>query len=287
MLWMLLACAGEGTGPGGRETAAADSAVDSAGGDSAEDTGPDQVYGPGEGPHAVSVEGRTIGGSAVNVYTPEGEGPWPVVTWSHGAFRHKEQHASAAARAASWGFIVGAADLPEGFDHEANGEYLADELVPALLAEPTAGAGVAMVGHSAGGLASIVGAARGGADVWVGLDAVDANRLGAGVDQDFGGDALLLHGEPGVCNANGDGSEWQTGGRQWTVRVVGAGHCDFESDTDGLCTNVCGAQDAARLELVTVYAIGFLVDRLGGGAAAYVEGGETAAADQAAGRLDY
>ncbi len=38
----------------------------------------------GEGAHVASIENRSIGGVASVVYTPIGDGPFPVLVWSHG-----------------------------------------------------------------------------------------------------------------------------------------------------------------------------------------------------------
>lgn len=245
------------------------------------------VYAAGDGPYAVTATESTLGGAATDVYTPAGNGPFPIVLWAHGFFRKKEQHIDAARHAASWGFLVAAPDLPELSDHEKNGAFLANDLLPEMQALPDAGSTVAMVGHSAGGLATLLAAGMADAHIWVGLDPVDASALGEGGDQDVSAATLLLHGEPGSCNSSGSAYDWQTSAEQWTVTVTDANHCDFESNTDGTCTGFCGVNDPARQTLIQTYAVAWLVAHTGGDAAAWLEGGATAEADRAAGTLSW
>jgi pimeloyl-ACP methyl ester carboxylesterase len=154
------------------------------------------------------------------------------------------------------------------------------------MARPEAGGKVAFVGHSAGGLVSLLAAAEAGADAYVGLDAVDASGLGEAADGAVTAPALFLNGDPSLCNASGNNSAWTTGGDAWRVAVTDAGHCDFESDTDWICTAGCGSEDTGRQALIETYTVAWLVHHLLGGADAWVEGSE-AEADRRAGRIDW
>lgn len=287
MLFALLACTTDpidtSAGPG--RDSGADTA-DSGGGDP-DTSDPGVPYAAGDGPYKVTARASKLAGADVDVYTPAGDGPFPVVLWAHGFFRKKEQHVDAATHAASWGFLVVAPDLPEFSDHQANGEWLANDLLPEVQALPVAGPEVLMVGHSAGGLASLVGAGLAHADAWVGLDPVDASSIGAGADQDVTGAALLLHGEPGTCNSDGSAYGWKTGGEQWTVTVTDGNHCDFESNTDSTCTAFCGDPDDARAALIQQYAVAWLVQQTGGDAAAWMQGGSVAEADKKAKKVSW
>ena len=99
--------------------------------------------------------------------------------------------------------------------------------------------------------------------------------------------ALLLHGESSYCNSDANSAAWELGGYTWSVDVTDADHCDFESDTDWLCTTACGAEDARRQELIQAYAVAFVLNSLTGEAGDWVEGGSQAVADRAAGDIDW
>lgn len=254
-----------------------------------QDTGAMPLYEGGPGTLAVVTETSRVAGADVTWYRPDTAGPFPVVIWSHGFARGPEQHVEAARWMASWGFLVATPKLPEFSDHEANGAFLANDLVPAAILESGQDdPPVALVGHSAGGLASLVAAAAGVADTYVGLDAVDAGNLGTDVDGSVSVPALLLHGEAGACNANGSSESWTLGGDQWDLEVVGANHCDFESDTDGLCTFLCGDEDAARQELILTFTTAWLLDHLGVfPTPEWGRGGARAEAERSAGRVSW
>jgi hypothetical protein len=100
---------------------------------------------------------------------------------------------------------------------------------------------------------------------------------------------LILLGEPGTCNsnANGAGIAAKLGGSPWTVQVTDATHCDFESDTDGVCTVLCGKNDAGRQSLIDAYAIGWALHYTVGGADDWLEAGKQTAADRSAGKISW
>lgn len=282
---------GPGPAPGdsapGRDTAApGDTGTSDSGGrgDSGE-TG--TVYDEGDGPYAVDSDDAKVGGQAVTWFVPRGAGDAPPVIWSHGFARSRAYHTEAARHAASWGLLVVTVDLPSPYGgHEENGQFLAKDLLPAALDRAEAGERWAFVGHSAGGLASVLAAAEVGAGAVVGLDAVDYDDLGRDAARDVTAPTLRLVGEPSACNASGNGRDWSLGGTDWLVEVPGASHCDFEDPTDALCTVVCGAEDSGRQDVVGEYATAWLVHQLLGGADGWV-GGAEADADRDAGRIDF
>lgn len=85
-------------------------------------------YSAGDGPWTVTETDNAVDGQDVTWFEPVATEPLGVIVWSHGFSRAKEQHASAARRAASYGFVVVTPNLPNWSDHEANGEWLADTL---------------------------------------------------------------------------------------------------------------------------------------------------------------
>jgi acetyl esterase/lipase len=253
------------------------------------------VYDGGTGPWTVDVSTSRVDGQDVTWYVPDSPdvpGPLPVLVWAHGFLRGPAQHAGAAARAASWGFLVAVPELrSSAFDpsvNAANGPWIAGTLLPE--ARRLAGSDsvpVGLVGHSAGGFATLVAASLVQVDAWVGLDAVDDfDGTGATLDESVMAPALLIRAPRASCNADGNSGTWRTGGVRWTVTVEDSNHCDFESDTDSTCELFCGgAADPLRQELVQAYAIGWLVHHLQGGAEDWVEGGARAQSDRDAGRL--
>ena len=253
---------------------ATDSESDSGaiGGDSGtpDSSGPGVEYTGGTGPFAVQKETGSVAGQDVVWYTPEGS-PEFALAWSHGFARGPEQHASVAALAASWGFLVVTPRLPSLSDHQANADFLATDLRDAALERGAAHFGY--VGHSAGGLASLLAAADSEAWVLVGLDGVDASGLGVDAAGSVEAPALLLAGEPSTCNSSGNGRDWVPGGSVRELVVNGASHCDFESDTDGTCEAFCGAADPARQTAVQTWTMAWLVAQAGGDAGDWVAGG--------------
>ncbi len=239
------------------------------------------TYGDGDGPFGVIEETVEVAGQEVTLYTPDAPGALPGVVWSHGFARGPQFHVTGARRAASWGFLVATPVLPEFSDHAANGAFIADSMVPAV----DQGAGVMLVGHSAGGLASLLAATQAPVDAYVGLDPVDSSELGLEAAADVL-NALVLHGEPTACNSDANSTAWDIP-LAWHVTVIGASHCDFESDTETGCTLVCGDSDSARQALIQEYAVAWLLNTVGRGAEAWLAGGSEAEADRDGGRISW
>ncbi|MDG1481493.1 MAG: hypothetical protein P8R54_17995 [Myxococcota bacterium] len=193
------------------------------------------------GPYSVSVQSQTISASCdmeTQIFTPDAPDALLVVL-GHGFVRGPEQLVGWAEHLSSWGFTVAVPLLCHSSfldtDHEANGED--------MLAIPDAlgASSVIYGGHSAGGLAAFVSAAL---DIRalgvIGLDATDADDIGLGYASILSVPALGMLGEPSSCNAHGNGAGlYQTAGDAVSVRVTDADHCDYESDTDWVCTSFC------------------------------------------------
>ena len=76
-------------------------------------------------------------------------------------------------------------------------------------------------------------------------------------------------------------------GAHWMVSVTDATHCDFESNTDGLCTTFCGDEDPARQDIIQTYAVAWALQQTRGSASPYMQGGAQAEADRSAGRISW
>lgn len=246
------------------------------------DSGAARTYDGGTGPYAVTVSTETVDGQDVTWYAPDG-GTGLAVAWSHGFARSPANHATSAARAASWGFLVATPALPSFSDQEVNAEFLTGTLHDAAIGRGATDVGY--VGHSAGGLASLLAASGGAAWALVGLDGTDVNDLGVTADADVTAPTLLLAGEPSACNADGNGRLWATSGTLRQLVINGGSHCDFESDTDTICETLCGAADPVRQDAVAAWAIAWLLEVAGEDVGAWHSGGDEEASETASGTI--
>jgi predicted alpha/beta-hydrolase family hydrolase len=181
------------------------------------------------------------GGDTVEavVFRPADAGSLVRVIASHGFARTATQMSGWGEHLASWGLEVVTPALlhasPFDTDHEANGRDL-NSLHSAL-----GGGAVIFAGHSAGGLASIL-AASGSADAVavVGLDLVDNGDLGLHAAAGLSIPVYGLVGTPSDCNDTGNGvAVYGVVSDAQTARVAEADHCDFEDETDWMCTTFC------------------------------------------------
>lgn len=237
-----------GSEPGGEDTADAGSEdtadTDEPGtGDTSEpdDTGTEPEDYSQPGPYAVSSQQQIVSASCdmdTQIFTPDAPDA-PLVVLGHGFARGPEQLVGWAEHLSSWGFTVALPALCHSSfwdtDHVANGEDMLT--IPDALSASS----VIYGGHSAGGMAAFVSAALDSRTLGVvGLDATDAEDIGLGYADILAVPALGMLGEPSSCNAHGNGAGlYQTAGDAVAVRVTDADHCDYESDTDWVCTSFC------------------------------------------------
>jgi len=207
----------------------------------------------------------TVGGSpfAIDAYTPNTGGPWPVIGLGHGFSNSKDNMVALAQLLATRGNVVVVPQFPVGSgDHARNGQALLAAMDWAISTFPAKAdasrQGVA--GHSAGGLAAfLAAAARPALKAAVMLDAVDSNGVGAAATVTV--PTLLTFATPGSCNTMTNSTAWYAGlgGPKGRLVVVGAGHCDAQDPTNTLfCTLTCGAANAARQTLFKRYAVAWL-----------------------------
>lgn len=199
-----------------------------------------------------------------------------TVILTHGFMRDRGHVARWARHLASWGVDVVTPDLCHAAiwdaDHEQNGLDLAS-----LANDHLAGRRVIYMGHSAGGLASLLASTHDVDALGVlGLDLVDTDDAGLRAAAGAHGQVMGLIGAPSwSCNLNNNGLAALTRAPGAAVyRVTDTTHCDFENPTDGGCTALCGfqypapafndaQQRAAIAELMTAHAlwVGGLDDR--------------------------
>jgi pimeloyl-ACP methyl ester carboxylesterase len=172
-------------------------------------------------------------------FQPDGGGDSPLVIIAHGFARDAPQMVGWARHLSSWGIDVVTPKLCHASftdtDHAANGTDLID-LSTALGAES-----VVYVGHSAGGLAAVIaGESDSKTLAVIGLDLTDADEIGVGASRNLSAPLYGLLGEPSSCNASGNGlAVYEQASMALAFRVSDADHCDFENETDALCTTFC------------------------------------------------
>jgi dienelactone hydrolase len=217
----------------------------------------------------------------VLVYYPAGApGPFPVVEVVHGFARNGSFHVVLANDLASRGAVVVVPDMPcglAGCDYDVEATAVSDLLDWITTQGGTAASPVAgivdggrrgVIGHSAGGRAVFLAAARDPSiDVVVGFDPVDTSGA---VVAEVGALAVpsvaLMAAMDSTCNVNRD---WEVSifpatpapSAMW--EVTGAGHCEPEDPTDGVCELVCGAGDRAAAPIFRRYAVAWTMCLLG------------------------
>ena len=202
------------------------------------------------GPYSVgSADGSTDLGDGCTLnwtrFSPSGAPELPTVIFGHGFMRSRAQHVDMATHLASWGLSVVTVDFCHSNVLDADHAQNARDMV--LLGEAVATGAVLYAGHSAGGLSAILaGAEDPGAAGVLGLDPVDVSNLGLDAAPDVEVPVLALVGELSSCNSNNNGVAVVTlvpDGEM--LRVTDADHCDYESNTDWLCTLTCtGGNDS-------------------------------------------
>lgn len=179
-------------------------------------------------------------------YRPDGEQSDVLVLLVHGFARSQSQMAGWASHWASWGAEVVTPNMcalrPFNTDHPANGRHLA-----ALAEQLADGRTVILAGHSAGALAAVLAAEDVQPAALLALDPVDADGLGAAAAAGITAPIAGLFGVPMDCNADRNGVAMLSPAPDATLyQIFDAGHCDFESPTDRICTSLCRAPEADR-----------------------------------------
>ena len=186
----------------------------------------------------------------VDFFLPKSLRPAPLVVVAHGFSRSRKNFEGWGQRLASAGYFTAIPDLPSSTNHRQNGHAI-DDLIQLLATNPPEKlrsvqletGRVAVIGHSAGGLATLLAASRNRHIVlWVGLDPVDSGDIGAKAAADRSFTALALLAEPSRCNQreNIKGLQEHLRGPWLMAKVDGAHHCDPEDPTDKWCTFTCG-----------------------------------------------
>lgn len=167
-------------------------------------------------------------------------------------------------RLAQEGFVAVVPDLPTWFDHARNARVI-NELLNSVCSAPLASRvdrhRIALLGFSAGALATLIAAADNPAvGLWVGLDPIDQDGLGISAAPKLTCPAVILRAEASRCNAHGKAVDIQRAVRTpcRTLLIPGSKHLDLEWPTDWLAEFVCGRSSQHRRDLFVEGAVAAL-----------------------------
>jgi dienelactone hydrolase len=215
-----------------------------------------------KGTQTVRLTGKSV---KVDSFLPQTPGAAPVVIVAHGFSRNRKTMAGWGSLLAQEGFIAVVPDLPFWSDHAGNGRALAELLTKVksggLDPQAKAAGRAALVGFSAGGLSTLLAAARDtNVSCWVGLDPVGMGRQTQQAAALLKIPCFVLRAEPAPWNAHGNAREMFAAlpGPAFSLVVTGATHVDAENPTSRAAEWACGKSDPARREVFGRYLLASL-----------------------------
>jgi len=201
----------------------------------------------------VPLDPQSTGATGGTLLVPNGAGPYPVLVVSHGFSASASNQIGWGRHLASWGFIVAVPTFP-GSTHATNGAVIAKTAVAARAAAGAkASKRLGLMGHSAGGLATVLAAESAKPDAIVLFDPVDNADAGKAALANVCAPVLTLFANPGGCNKEGGWKAFggNSKGPSTTVSVVGSTHCDGELPDRGVaCALFCGGGASAERQVV-------------------------------------
>jgi hypothetical protein len=203
--------------------------------------------------HLDLVAALAQGSVKFDLFLPASRAPAPLVVVAHGFMRSKANMADWGRCLATEGFAAAVLTMPTAVDHAGNGKAI-DELIAWLLASPEFGPRLdgrrlGTMGHSAGGLATLLAAVGNPAiGIWVGLDPVDLGGMGAAAVSGLRAKAVVIRAEPSVWNSFGNarGLVKALGPACEDHLVPQANHIDPEWPTDLPAQLAVGMADEGR-----------------------------------------
>lgn len=188
----------------------------------------------------------------------------PAVVVAHGFTRSRRYMAGWGALLAAQGFLAAVPTQPALADHELNATALA-ELTRVICSNTLSlkvrcNGKAALMGHSMGGLTTLLASSKTSVHAWVGLDPVDMNGRGVHAARALKIPGAILRAEPEAWNMHGNARQLISAlpGTKFCMLVRGGTHLDCESPTDLLGQLACGFIDPSRQEVFQRYAIAFL-----------------------------
>ena len=206
---------------------------------------------------------------SVDIYRPADGASVGVAIVAHGFTRSRIRHRDLGRALAEAGVTAVIPDLPNVMDLWGNGQAIV-ELVDKLDAGafgplPAGRAHLVLIGTSAGGLATVLAAAKlPGLAGWIGLDPVDRTGTGADAAARLTSPAIVLLAPAAACNLIGSGRSIARAvpGLRRAPVIDGASHCDFEDPTNRCCEAVCGGSTPAIGARIRALAVAAAVELL-------------------------
>jgi len=183
----------------------------------------------------------------VDIYRPSARASEGVAIVAHGFTRSRARHRNLGRALAEAGVTAVIPDLPNVVDLWGNGDAiveLAQEVAAgALGAMPVEPSRLVLIGTSAGGLATVLAAAKlPGVAGWIGLDPVDRTGRGRAAAALVSAPAVVLLAGASNCNLLGSGRDIARALPHLlrSRAFKDATHCDFEDPTTNFCRVLCG-----------------------------------------------
>lgn len=217
------------------------------------------------------LQGREV---PVDFYLPQNVGKAPVVIVAHGFTRHRRVMAGWGNLLAQNGMIAVVPNLPFFYHHLRNARAINDLIAllhtPGRLTQPAPNNNVAIMGHSAGGYATVLAASHEKhLRCWIGLDPVDFGDHALKAMASVQSPGLMLLAEPGAWNRQANAVPWlsHAAAPLLALRIHHSTHCDSENPSSLLADLICGRTDARRRAIYENYALAMLKQHLFGDAA--------------------
>jgi dienelactone hydrolase len=206
------------------------------------------------------------GGSVkVDFYLPRDSMSASVVVIAHGFSRNRRTMAGWGGLLAQQGYLASVPDLPTWTDHERNGRAVAELLAAVqsgnVIQQPKPSGRAALVGFSAGGMATLlVAAGNTNVSCWVGLDPVGKGRATIQAAAFLDIPCFVLRAEPSWWNAKGNARQIFAAlpGPAFSLAVNDASHVDAENPTSRAAEWACGKSDPMRREVFGRYLLSCL-----------------------------
>jgi len=223
------------------------------------------------GAFVVRTEQMDLAGSRtpVDVYEPSIGPSAGLAVVAHGFTRSRERHRDLGRALAEAGITAVIPDLPYSVDHWGNGDAIVELAAKleagALGLAPMERSRLLLIGTSAGGLATLLAAARlPGLAGWIGLDPVDRTGSGVKAAAQLTAPAVVLLAERSSCNLYGSGRAIGRAipGLLRSTLLEGASHCDFEAPSNNLCRFLCGSSPPGMAEIARAETVGAALEML-------------------------
>ena len=210
----------------------------------------------------VVLQGREV---PVDFYLPQHVEKAPVVIVAHGFTRSRRVMAGWGNLLAQNGMIAVVPNLPFLTHHFRNARAINDLIAlvhtPGHLTQPAPSNAVAIMGHSAGGYATVLAASHEKRlRCWIGLDPVDFDDQALKAVASVQSPGLMLLAEPGAWNRQANAVPWlnHAAGPLTALRIHHSTHCDAENPSSLLADFICGRTDPGRRAIYEKYALAML-----------------------------